>query len=100
MRARAPIALCEALRTLCYWRSPDGDRTFSNAECLSLTSRVIVTNVELPVEWILDDAPLFDPRGDRCLNPRDIAKVWIAEFDKAYEEGGVQKRLGEPVPHR
>ena len=42
--------------------------------------------VELPVQWILDDAPLFDPRGQRYMNPRDIAKVWIDEFDKAYEE--------------
>ena len=45
--------------------------------------------VELPVEWILDDAPLFDPRGERYMNPRDISKVWIDEFDKAYEEGGM-----------
>ncbi len=43
--------------------------------------------VELPVQWILDDAPLFDPRGQRYMNPRDIAKVWMDEFDKAYEEG-------------
>ena len=42
--------------------------------------------VELPVQWILDDAPLFDPRGQRYMNPRDIAKVWIDEFDKAFEE--------------
>lgn len=44
--------------------------------------------VELPVEWILDDAPLFDPRGQSYMNPRDIARVWMDEFDKAYEEGG------------
>ena len=43
--------------------------------------------VELPVEWILDDAPLFDPRGERYSAPRDVARVWIDEFDKAYEEG-------------
>lgn len=43
--------------------------------------------VELPVQWILDDAPLFDPRGERYMNPRDIARVWMDEFDKAYEEG-------------
>ena len=43
--------------------------------------------VELPVEWILDDAPLFDPRGERYSPPREVAKVWIDEFDKAYEEG-------------
>ena len=43
--------------------------------------------VEIPVEWILDDAPLFDPRGANYMNPRDVARVWIDEFDKAYEEG-------------
>jgi peptidoglycan/xylan/chitin deacetylase (PgdA/CDA1 family) len=42
--------------------------------------------VELPVEWILDDAPLFNPQGDRYSPPRDVAQVWIDEFDKAYEE--------------
>ena len=45
--------------------------------------------VELPVEWILDDAPLFDPRGQSYMNPRDVAKVWIDEFDKAYDERGM-----------
>ena len=43
--------------------------------------------VELPVEWILDDAPLFDPRGNSYSPPREVAKGWIDEFDKAYEEG-------------
>ena len=43
--------------------------------------------VEIPVQWILDDAPLFDPRGQRYMNPRDIARVWMDEFDKAYAEG-------------
>lgn len=43
--------------------------------------------VELPVEWILDDAPLFDPRGQSYMNPRDIARVWMDEFDRAYDEG-------------
>ena len=42
--------------------------------------------VELPVEWILDDAPLFNPQGDRYSPPRDVAQVWIDEFDKAHEE--------------
>jgi peptidoglycan/xylan/chitin deacetylase (PgdA/CDA1 family) len=45
--------------------------------------------VELPVEWILDDAPLFNPQGDRYSAPRDVLQVWIDEFDKAYEEGGM-----------
>lgn len=43
--------------------------------------------VEIPVQWILDDAPLFDPRGERYMNPRDVAKVWMDEFDKALAEG-------------
>ena len=43
--------------------------------------------VELPVEWILDDAPLINPRGDRYSAPRDAMQVWIDEFDLAWEEG-------------
>jgi len=43
--------------------------------------------VEIPVEWILDDAPLFNPQGERYSAPRDVAQVWIDEFDKAYDEG-------------
>ena len=43
--------------------------------------------VEIPVEWILDDAPLFDPRGERYSPPREVAQVWMDEFDKAYAEG-------------
>ena len=42
--------------------------------------------VELPVDWILDDAPLFNPIGQRYMNPRDILQVWIDEFDQAWEE--------------
>ena len=43
--------------------------------------------VELPVEWILDDAPLFNPRGNSYSSPREVMQVWIDEFDKAWEEG-------------
>ncbi len=43
--------------------------------------------VELPVEWIMDDAPLFNPRGGRYSNPREVLQVWKDEFDVAYEEG-------------
>ncbi len=42
--------------------------------------------VELPVEWILDDAPLFNPLGQRYMNPRDVLEVWIDEFEVAWEE--------------
>ncbi|HWP37090.1 MAG TPA: polysaccharide deacetylase [Gemmatimonadales bacterium] len=43
--------------------------------------------VELPVEWILDDAPLLNPQGDRYSAPREVLQVYIDEFDRAYEEG-------------
>jgi peptidoglycan/xylan/chitin deacetylase (PgdA/CDA1 family) len=43
--------------------------------------------VELPVEWILDDAPLFNVQGANYASPREVAQVWIDEFDKAWEEG-------------
>ena len=36
---------------------------------------------------IMDDAPLFSPRGNNYASPREVAQVWIDEFDKAYEEG-------------
>ena len=37
-------------------------------------------------DLILDDAPLFNPRGNSYMNPRDVMQVWIDEFDKAWEE--------------
>jgi peptidoglycan/xylan/chitin deacetylase (PgdA/CDA1 family) len=43
--------------------------------------------VELPVEWLLDDATLVDPMGDNYSSPRDVLTVFKDEFDKAYEEG-------------
>jgi peptidoglycan/xylan/chitin deacetylase (PgdA/CDA1 family) len=43
--------------------------------------------VELPVQWILDDAPLFNPLGDRYASPREVLQVWKDEFDVAYDEG-------------
>ncbi len=45
--------------------------------------------VELPVEWILDDAPLVDPLGQRYSSPRDLLQVYIDEFDRAWEERGM-----------
>ena len=43
--------------------------------------------VELPVDWILDDAPLMNPRGDSYTSQRALLQVYIDEFDKAYEGG-------------
>ncbi len=42
--------------------------------------------VELPVEWIRDDATLLDPRGDNYMSPREWLRVLIDEFDVAYVE--------------
>lgn len=43
--------------------------------------------VELPVDWILDDAPLMNPLGARYASPRDVLQVFKDEFDVAYAEG-------------
>ncbi len=43
--------------------------------------------VEMPVEWILDDAPLMNPLGVRYSAPRDVLQVYKDEFDLAYQEG-------------
>ena len=43
--------------------------------------------IELPVEWIMDDAPVLNPRGSGYTNPREVLQVWKDEFDVAYEEG-------------
>ena len=45
--------------------------------------------VELPVDWILDDAPLMNPLGTRYESPRDVLEVYKDEFDIAYEEGTI-----------
>ena len=45
--------------------------------------------VELPVQWILDDAPLFNPLGQRYASPREVLQVWKDEFDVAHDEGTV-----------
>lgn len=42
--------------------------------------------IELPVEWILDDAPYFGRSGS-LPSPEQIFKVYRDEFDMAYEEG-------------
>lgn len=45
--------------------------------------------VELPVEWMRDDATVLDPRGDNYTPPQQWLKVLIDEFGLAYEEGTV-----------
>jgi len=47
--------------------------------------------VELPVEWILDDWPLFQiswpTKHVAMRNAEDVLSIWKDEFDVAYEEG-------------
>jgi peptidoglycan-N-acetylglucosamine deacetylase len=43
--------------------------------------------VEIPVEWINDDAPLLNPRGTNYTPPSELLGVWKDEFDRAYQEG-------------
>jgi peptidoglycan/xylan/chitin deacetylase (PgdA/CDA1 family) len=46
--------------------------------------------IELPVEWINDDWPLFQINWAghhvAARNGDDVFKVWAGQFDKAYEE--------------
>lgn len=49
--------------------------------------------VELPVEWIMDDYPYFGMDRTSTIRPHitpsDVLEIWSAEFDMAYEEGGM-----------
>jgi peptidoglycan/xylan/chitin deacetylase (PgdA/CDA1 family) len=62
--------------------------------------------VELPVEWILDDAPYFNMSRFGNLRPHttpdEVYTIWKAEFDVAYEEGGLFLLTNHPhiVGHR
>ena len=44
--------------------------------------------IELPIEWILDDAPYFGQAG-ALPSPEMIFKVYRDEFDVAYKEKGL-----------
>jgi peptidoglycan-N-acetylglucosamine deacetylase len=62
--------------------------------------------VELPVEWILDDAPYFSMSRFGNLRPHttpdEVYSIWKAEFDRAYEEGGLFLLTNHPhiIGHR
>jgi hypothetical protein len=49
--------------------------------------------VELPVEWILDDYPYFGMDRFSTVRPHSspvhVFEIWAAEFDRAYDEGGL-----------
>lgn len=62
--------------------------------------------VELPVEWIRDDAPYFMMERYASLrpyiSPRSVLAIWQDEFDAAYAEGGVFQLTLHPhiIGHR
>ncbi|OON71925.1 polysaccharide deacetylase family protein [Streptomyces tsukubensis] len=62
--------------------------------------------VEIPVDWIRDDAPYFtmDRYGSvrPHSRPRDVREIWVDEFDAAYRDGGVFQLTLHPhvIGHR
>jgi peptidoglycan/xylan/chitin deacetylase (PgdA/CDA1 family) len=62
--------------------------------------------VELPVEWIRDDAPYFMMERYGSLRPytppRDVLRLWRDEFDAARTEGGLFQLTMHPhiIGHR
>ncbi|MFF5566990.1 polysaccharide deacetylase [Streptomyces sp. NPDC012623] len=62
--------------------------------------------VEIPVDWIRDDAPYFtmDRYGSvrPHTRPRDVLEIWTDEFDAAHRAGGVFQLTLHPhvIGHR
>ena len=62
--------------------------------------------VEIPVEWIRDDAPYFTfdfRRNARPFTPpRGVLEIFVSEFDAAYDEGGLFQLTMHPhvIGHR
>jgi peptidoglycan-N-acetylglucosamine deacetylase len=62
--------------------------------------------VEIPVEWIRDDAPYFPFERYSALRPyttpRGVLSIWRDEFDRAYAEAGMFQLTMHPhiVGHR
>lgn len=62
--------------------------------------------VEIPVEWIRDDAPylMMDRFGGLRphMPPRSLGQIWGDEFDSAYSDGGVFQLTMHPhiIGHR
>jgi peptidoglycan-N-acetylglucosamine deacetylase len=59
--------------------------------------------VEIPVEWIRDDAPWLpmDP-ARTMMPPHEVGRIWQDEFDAAYEAGGLFQLTLHPhvIGHR
>jgi peptidoglycan-N-acetylglucosamine deacetylase len=62
--------------------------------------------VEIPVEWIRDDAVYFPMERYSALrpyaSPRSVLSIWIDEFDGAYADGGLFQLTMHPhvIGHR
>ncbi|MEV6187494.1 polysaccharide deacetylase [Streptomyces albidoflavus] len=62
--------------------------------------------VEIPVDWIRDDAPYFTMDRYGAVRPhsrpRDVLEIWRDEFDAAYRSGGVFQLTLHPhvIGHR
>jgi peptidoglycan/xylan/chitin deacetylase (PgdA/CDA1 family) len=62
--------------------------------------------VEIPVEWIRDDAPYFTMDRYTAVRPftppRGVLTIWLDEFDRAYAEGGLFQLTMHPhvIGHR
>ncbi|GAA2608584.1 polysaccharide deacetylase [Streptomyces axinellae] len=62
--------------------------------------------VEIPVDWIRDDAPYFTMERYSSVRPhtrpRDVLEMWRDEFDEAYRSGGVFQLTLHPhvIGHR
>jgi peptidoglycan/xylan/chitin deacetylase (PgdA/CDA1 family) len=50
--------------------------------------------LEIPVEWMRDDAMYFQRQNPH--SPNAVYETWRAEFDKAYEEGGLLQLTMHP----
>lgn len=66
----------------------------ADVDCYELTMDGVNTGVvELPVEWIRDDAVYFNMNRFSGLRPQiaptDVFDIFRREFDSAYEEGGL-----------
>ena len=55
-----------------------------------LTKRRSTGLVELPVNWIADDYPYYEPEATGSLpSPDAVFQIYKGEFDGAYEERGL-----------
>jgi peptidoglycan/xylan/chitin deacetylase (PgdA/CDA1 family) len=52
--------------------------------------------LEVPVEYVRDDAVYYSTQQGNPVNPDDVLESWKAEFDKAYEEHGLFETTMHP----